>query len=250
MRRMSVILVVILSVVIGLIYSSYPFSISWVSAEPSGPITCERTGTVTETCCQEHIINRSPDNPAGTLVKYCTDCTIGPGGGFSSFYDCSERYIDISAEQPPTPSLPTPPIAGENIIPGVTGVLEQPPTFSPFGPSAPLQGGVLEQPLADQGTIELPPATEGSQPATAEEEQPVVPACQEGLEFNEDLSFCVPTDCPEGQELNEETGICVLEEQSVEQQEQAAEEPEEQQQPTEDEQPPEESGSEEENGNN
>lgn len=52
----------------------------------------------------------------------------------------------------------------------------------------------------------------------------ILPVCQEGLEFNEDLGFCVPTECPEGQELNEETGICVLEEQPIVQQEQAAEE--------------------------
>jgi hypothetical protein len=49
----------------------------------------------------------------------------------------------------------------------------------------------------------------------------VVPVCQEGLEFNDDSGFCVPTDCPEGQEPNEETGICVLEEQPA-----AADEPE------------------------
>ena len=53
---------------------------------------------------------------------------------------------------------------------------------------------------------------EQQQPEVTEEEQPI-PVCQEGLEFNEDLGFCVPTECPEGQELNEQTGICVLEEQ-------------------------------------
>jgi hypothetical protein len=52
------------------------------------------------------------------------------------------------------------------------------------------------------------------QSEVTEEEQPV-PICQEGLEFNEDLGFCVPTECPEGQELDEQAGICVLEEPEV-----------------------------------
>jgi hypothetical protein len=42
-----------------------------------------------------------------------------------------------------------------------------------------------------------------------------MPVCQEGLEFDEDLGFCVPTECPEGQVLDEETGLCVLEEPDV-----------------------------------
>ncbi|MGI0043494.1 MAG: hypothetical protein ACRD47_07265 [Nitrososphaeraceae archaeon] len=125
--------------------------------------------------------------------------------------------------QPLTPPLLAPPTAGERVPPGGGVIQQQPPT--------------------DQGAAELP-ATEGTQPATVEEEPPV-PVCQEGQEFNEDLGFCVPTECPEGQELNEETGICVLEEQPAA----AAEEPEEQQQ-TEEEQPSEESGSEEDNSNN
>lgn len=58
-----------------------------------------------------------------------------------------------------------------------------------------------------------------------EEEQPV-PVCQEGLEFNEDLGFCVPTECPEEQILNDETGLCVLDKQE------AVEEPEEQSEDT------------------
>jgi len=205
-------------------------------------------------------------------VKYCQTCAAQPDGS----WECTTKEKQ-SLEQPPTPQPfdPTAPLQG--------GVLEQPPTFSPFNPAVPLQGGVLEQqeqtpppsapgaspgileqleqgsspelgfserqqqaPPADQGATELPPpsATEETQPATVEEEQPV-PVCQEGLEFNEDLGFCVPTDCTEGQELNEETGICVLEEE----QPAAAEEPEEQQQP-EEEQSSEESDSEGDGSNN
>jgi hypothetical protein len=203
-------------------------------------------------------------------VKYCQTCVAQPDGS----WECTTKEKQ-SLEQPPTPQPfdPTAPLQG--------GVLEQPPTFSPFNPAVPLQGGVLEQeqtpppsapgaspgileqleqgsspglgfserqqpPPADQGATELsPPTTEQTQLATVEEEPPV-PVCQEGLEFNEDLGFCVPTDCPEGQVLDEEIGICVLEEQPAA----AAEEPEEQQQQTEEEQSSEESGSEEDNGNN
>ena len=78
-------------------------------------------------------------------------------------------------------------------------------------------GGVLQQPPADQGAAEQP-ATEGTQPATVEE-GPVPP-------------------CLEGQVLDEESGLCVLEEPE------AAEEP-----PAEEEQPSEDSGSED-NSNN
>jgi hypothetical protein len=78
-------------------------------------------------------------------------------------------------------------------------------------PSTRGQGALLEQSPADQGTTEFPPETEGSQSATPEEVQPVAPVCQEGLEFDEGLGFCVPTDCPESQVLDEEVGICVLE---------------------------------------
>jgi hypothetical protein len=107
----------------------------------------------------------------------------------------------------------------------------------------------LQQP-ADQGAAELPPTTEETQPATAEEEQPV-PVCQEGLEFNENLGFCVPSNCPEGQELDEETGLCVLEEQEeiAEEEEPQAEEPSNPQSGNE-EQTPDQGDSSEDNSNN
>ena len=75
-------------------YTTYAF---WAQAEPSGPVGCERTGTVKVTCCQEHIINRNPTNPAGILVTYSTDCDIGSGGGKPSgsegYKNCGERYL-------------------------------------------------------------------------------------------------------------------------------------------------------------
>ena len=88
------------------------------------------------------------------------------------------------------------------------------------------QEALLEQPPADQGIADLPPATESLQAANVEEEPPV-PVCQEGLEFDEDLGFCIPTECPEGQVLDEESGVCVLEEPQVAEEEQQKSEPEE-----------------------
>jgi hypothetical protein len=96
-------------------------------------------------------------------------------------------------------------------------------------------------PPADEGAAELlaPQATEETQPATEELEQ-AVPVCQESLEFDEDLGFCVPTDCPEGQILDEEADVCVLEEPEVAEQEEPEqqtqrEEQDQQQQPSEEE---------------
>jgi hypothetical protein len=202
--------------------------------------TCNPVGDGRQFCCGTEKDDKGTRTPTDDTYKtYCEVCTdYGP-----DLRICD----DYEGPQPPQPSGPA-------VLPE-DGVLEQPPTPPPSGPAAPLQDGVLEQPPtqgvappvtrgqgvlpedgvlqqqqppADQGPAELPPAT--TEPAIVEEEQPV-PVCQEGLEFNEDLGFCVPTECPEGQELNEVTGICVLEEQPA-----AAEEPEEQQQ-TEEEQP-------------
>jgi hypothetical protein len=130
------VLVVILFLIVALIYSSYS-STPLVSAVPSGAIGCERTGTLTVTCCQRHIINRSPANPAGILQNLCTDCKVGPGG---EYYEYSERYIDIGrGNAPPPPPPPTGPLA-KPLQPD--GVLEQspPPTIS-----SPKTDGVLEQ---------------------------------------------------------------------------------------------------------
>ena len=80
------------------------------------PIGCERTGTLKVKCCQESVINRSPSNPAGTVVNYCTDCDIGPSGP-PNYQNCSERYVQM-LEQDPNPPPPKPPFS-ERILPGV-----------------------------------------------------------------------------------------------------------------------------------
>jgi hypothetical protein len=119
------ILIVISFLVVAVICSSSVITFR-VLADPSGPISCFRTGTVKITCCQDHIINRSPANPAGTLVTYCTDCDIGPGGQLvSGATNCSERYIKMGLEQPPVP-----------VPPAAVARLQE---------SGGLQGGVLEK---------------------------------------------------------------------------------------------------------
>jgi len=109
------------------IFSSY-YATSTFLAHAAAAMGCERTGTLKVTCCQEHVINRSPSNPAGTVVNYCTDCDIGPGGE-PNYQNCSERYIQMF-EQDPNPSPP--------------------PTKSPFSERIP--SGVIEQaqPLTQQ----------------------------------------------------------------------------------------------------
>src|SRR5918996_2982342 len=173
----SLVFVVISSLAFALIYSSYSLSTFWVFAEPSGGISCKRTGTLKATCCQDHIINRSPSNPAGTLVTYCTDCDLGPGGGYSSLQNCSERYIAAAAEEP-TPT-PTPPIL-DRVPPGVLGDLptvEQAPATTPplFGETP--SGGIEQPPTATTqptpgGGANVP--TEGGsaeQPPTSQDDQ-------------------------------------------------------------------------------
>jgi hypothetical protein len=206
-------------------------------------------------CSPPDIIEDADGAYLGTAYDCCWTETDPADPEQIEIYKCQFCYVPAEGAggphcDPPRPGSTAPPTTGENIVPGDTGVLEQPPTFAPFDPTAPLQGGVLEQqepptpptfaprtspgvleqleqgegfspgflqrqqeqPPPDQGAAELPPpATEETQPATVREEQPV-PVCQEGLEFNEDLGFCVPEDCPEGQVLDEESGICVLEE--------------------------------------
>lgn len=98
-------------------YTTYAF---WAHAAPSGQINCKRTGTLIVTCCQDHIINRSPSNPAGTLVTYCTDCEVGPGGQNppAPLRNCGERYIQVFEQDPNPPPPPKPPFS-EQIPPGV-----------------------------------------------------------------------------------------------------------------------------------
>ena len=91
------------SLSIFLVFVSYytPYVVR-VEAEPSGPVGCERSGTVKVTCCQDHIINCSPTNPAGTLVTYCTDCDIlSTELGYTN---CGERYIPGFEKDPNPPT--------------------------------------------------------------------------------------------------------------------------------------------------
>jgi len=99
-------------------YITYDF---W--AEGAGPINCKRAGTLIVTCCQDHIINRSPSNPAGTLVTYCTDCEVGPGGQDppAPLRNCGERYVQMFEKDPNQPPPPKPPFSER--IP--SGVIEQ-----------------------------------------------------------------------------------------------------------------------------
>jgi hypothetical protein len=83
-------------------YTTYAFL---AHAEPSGNVKCYRTGTLERTCCQDHIINRGPSNPAGTLVTYCTDCEIGPGGVSQN---CGDRYIQAFEQDPNPPATKSP----------------------------------------------------------------------------------------------------------------------------------------------
>lgn len=223
------ILMVISLLTFALIFDYYKPDL-FVSAEPYGPIGCERIGTLKVKCCQEHMV-KSSTGIGFEIVNYCTECDVGPGGVKQN---CSDRYISFDkviqkedpTTPPTTPSLPTPPTTGENIVPDDKGILEQPeqqqtpPTFTPgttpgvleqLEQDESLQQEFVEQqqqqPATDRAT-ELPPAAEGSQPPIVEEE-PSIPVC------------------PEGQELNEEANICVLKEQHIESQQQITEEPEE-----------------------
>ncbi len=105
----------VLSLFVAIIISYYTAYTFFAYGAPSGQINCMPTGTVKGTCCQEHIINRSPSNLAGTLVTYCTDCDIGPGGVYQN---CGERYVQMFEQDPNPPSPPKPPFS-ERIPPGV-----------------------------------------------------------------------------------------------------------------------------------
>ena len=185
-------------------------------APPNADCVLEDVPGVTDkvqTCCWTEMTYGS-----SFAVKFCQHCNSdGTGCGLKT---------QIGLTSPP--SGPVAPLQG--------GVLEQPPTPPPTGPAAPLQGGVLErqqlQPPAEQGVAELPPpATEETQPATAEEEQSV-PVCQEG------------------QVLDEESGICMLEEQPAAAEEPQAEEPTEPQSDDEEQSSDQEDSSEDSDSNN
>ncbi len=108
----------VLSLFIAVIISYY--TTYAVLAETAGQVNCKRSGTLIVTCCQDHIINRSPSNPAGTLVTYCTDCEVGPGGQDppAPLRNCGERYVQMFEQDPNPPPPPKPPFS-ERIPPGV-----------------------------------------------------------------------------------------------------------------------------------
>lgn len=242
---------VIITMLVATLVSS-PIVTSYVFAVPAhskmGTGRCNgfaSNGVAYETCCWR-------DNNTGTIyspvTSTCQTCKVGAEG---NYYDCQQPEIQffqtggVFQSQPSGPAIPpgggvleTEPTApsGPVVPPGNVGTFEEQAAPGDTG-STPNSGGIFNTPQTGGVFNALPPTTEEEEisepPATTEPatavEDPQVPVCEEGLEFNDDLGFCVPTECPEGQELNEETGICVLEEQPAEQQEQTAEEPEEEQ---------------------
>jgi hypothetical protein len=119
---------------------------------------CESTGSAHGIeflwCCWTET---DPADPEQIEINRCQSCQI---------IDNSKVICD-----PPVPDPSAPPTTGENIVPGVTGGLEQPPTFSPFDPTAP-QGGVLEQlpdqpPLFGRNEASVPPTGGIVQPFTS-----------------------------------------------------------------------------------
>jgi hypothetical protein len=187
--------VVVSVLVVAITYSSYSFSSFWVFAVPSGPIGCETAGTLKVKCCQYHIINRSPSNPAGTLEAYCTTCDIGPGGP-PNYQNCSERELQYRPA-PLTEDLPLSPQP-----------FEQAPQVTP-----PLPSGEVIQELS-----------EPAPPPTGEIAPEVAPTADE--ERDQTPPEPLPP-CPEGQELDEESDVCVPIESSVAEQPQDTKQPEE-----------------------
>jgi hypothetical protein len=241
MQRKSLIFVVISAILAALVYNPSSISNVFVQGKPvyGAYIDCdlgEIYGTIT--CCWEE---QFPDYQA----RVCQTC-------HEDGTNCGP--IVKTSEEPPKPPRSVPPTAGENILQQDLGVLEQTPSqgLPPLkqGQGVLPQDGVLEQAPADQGAAELPPTTtEETQPATVEEE-PSAPVCQGGLEFNENLGFCVPEDCPEGQVLDEESGICVLEEPEAAEDPAQSEPQEEQSEPEQPEQQSSEGDGSQDNGNN
>lgn len=123
-------------------------------------------------------------------VRYCQTCYEGEPGKFDS---CKNKYFaEVVSNEPTGPTPPVPPTSGPVAPLQENGVLQTPDlggTEPPTGDQGILpQDSILQQQQqqqqqqqpADQGAAELPPTTEETQPATAEEVQPV-PVCQEGL---------------------------------------------------------------------
>lgn len=51
-----------------LIYGSYS-SVYWISAFPVGPVTCERTGTLTVTCCPTLMVRVASVEPGAVCMQ-------------------------------------------------------------------------------------------------------------------------------------------------------------------------------------
>jgi hypothetical protein len=180
--------------------------------------------------------NRACDNntAAGTArccwteqgLLTCQTCQVNTDTG--EFENCTDPYgkrlPDSSIIAPPPSGVAPPPPPGPgqggpgNVLP--EGVFEGPttpprqqkmtPEIAPLPPTCP-PGQVLDEDTNLCFRVSQEQEEQQQQSEVTEEEQPV-PVCQEGLEFNEDLGFCVPTECPEGQVLDDDSGLCVLEE--------------------------------------
>jgi hypothetical protein len=185
--------------------------------------TCyNNTAEGTATCCWTDLTD-------GETV--CQRCGINTDTG--EFENCDDVHCvtcskdlpgsDIIAPPPSGVAPPPPPGPGQggpgNVLP--EGVFEGPgttpppqqkmiPEMTPLPPTCP-PGQVLDEDTNLCFRVSQEQEEQQQQSEVTEEEQPV-PVCQEGLEFNENLGFCVSEDCPEGQVLDEESGICVLEE--------------------------------------
>jgi hypothetical protein len=201
------ILVLISFLAFALVYSSYSSSAFWAFA--AGPINCSFSGTLKVTCCQDHIINQSIDNPAGTLVTYCTDCDIGPGGytgtvgnPYGNLSNCSERYIQAFT-QDPTPT-PTPPLFGREPPEALENLqtLEQVPTTPTppplFGRNIPQQTIVPQFPVVTP-VLTPPPTGDGGLTGVAPSTGEAAPltdrgpaSCPVGNVWDPNLMICVP----------------------------------------------------------
>jgi hypothetical protein len=178
--------------------------------------------------------------PNGDII--CQVCDKNPEGGFG-YCDPPRTKADSNTIAPPPSGVAPPPPPGPgqggpgNVLPeGVFEGLTTPPRqqkmtpeIAPLPPTCP-PGQVLDEDTNLCFRVSQEQEEQQQQSEVTEEEQPV-PVCQEGLEFNEDLGFCVPTECPEGQELDKGSGLCVLEQPEVaeEEPEITQEEPEQQQ---------------------
>jgi hypothetical protein len=216
-----------------------------------GRFCSNNTAAGTASCCWE--IPLTPH-----IIK-CQTCHVNTDTGeFENCTDVSSKgkpSAGIIAPPPSGVAPPPPPGPGQggpgNVLP--EGVFEGPttpprqqkmtPEIAPLPPTCP-PGQVLDENTNLCFRVPQEQEEQQQQSEVTEEEQPV-PVCQEGLEFNENLGLCVPTECPEGQELNEQTGLCVLEEQPA-----ADQEPEEQQQTEEVQQQPDEGQLSEDNSDN